>query len=727
MGAFLTLMALGVGVFVAAYLTIDIPEPEEFAMSESSTVFYADGETPMGSFAEVDRQIIDPDTLPEHVGQAVVASEDRRFYSNVGVDPMGILRALWNNLRGNPTQGGSTITQQYVERYYVGQTTSYAGKFQEAILALKIDREQSKDEILGNYLNTIYFGRGAYGIERAAQEYFDKPAEELTLEESAVLAGIIPAPSLWDPDVNPDQAQGRFDRTLRYMADTGFITQEEADAAEYPEVAEPVRTNVYAGPNGHLLAMVRLELVAAEFTEAEIDGGGMQITTTIDQTMQDAAVESAQDLPEDAPEELRVALSSVDNETGAILALYGGRDYLEVQRNAATQDTAQGGSTFKVFTLLAALENDITLEQRYPSYSPMEIDGYDAPVRNFDSPRNRGNIDLVHATYDSVNTYYVQLNQEVGPEHTVDMAHRLGLPEDTAGLEPVISNVLGSASPRNIDMARAFATIASGGERHQNYLVAEATGPQGNVIYTGESSAEQVVDPQVTADATYAMSQVVERGTGSTANQLGRPAAGKTGSSNDYRSAWFVGFVPQITTAVSMYQVGEDGSEEAMGGWGGQNVISGGSFPTQIWTDFMTVAVADLDVEQFPERSQPVAPPAPQPTRQPTQEETEEPEEEETEEPEEEEPEEPEEEETEESEEEPEESEESEEEETEESEEETDESTDDPGNGNGNGGDGNGGSGGGNGGGDGDGGGDADGDTDAEGLSVPPLFGRDND
>ena len=634
-GGFLTVFALGAGILIAAYLTLDVPEPEEFAMAEGSAVYFEDGETLMGAFAEVDRQIIDTDTLPEHVGQAVVASEDRRFYSNPGVDVMAILRALWNNLQGNPTQGGSTITQQYVERYYLGQTTSYVGKFREAILALKIERQQSKDEILGNYLNTIYFGRGAYGIERAAQEYFDKPAEELTLEESAVLAGIIPAPSRWDPAVDPEQAEQRFERTLAYMVESGFITQAEAGAAEFPEVAEHNRTNAMAGPNGYLLEMVRTELIEAGFSEHEIDGGGLQITTTIDERLQEAAVEAAQNLPDDAPDGLRVGLSSVDNETGAILALYGGADYLEVQRNAATQDTAQGGSTFKVFTLLAALENDIPLEQRYPSYSPMQIEGYDAPVRNFDSPRNRGNIDMVHATYDSVNTYYVQLNAEVGPERTVDMAHRLGLPEDTAGLEPVLSNVLGSASPHNIDMARAFSTIAAGGERHANFIVAQATGPQGNVLYTGEQPGENVVDSQVTADATYAMSQVVQRGTAIRASELGRPAAGKTGSSNDYRSAWFVGFVPQITTAVSMYEVGEDGEEMSMGGWGGLNVISGGSFPTQIWTEYMTEAVADLPVEQFPERSRPAAPsppPAPEPTEEPTEEETEEPTEEPTEE-----------------------------------------------------------------------------------------------
>ncbi|HLS49864.1 MAG TPA: biosynthetic peptidoglycan transglycosylase, partial [Actinomycetaceae bacterium] len=254
LGTVVTVIALGLGLFVVAYLTTDIPEPDDFAQAETTTVYYADGETEMGSFATFDRSIVGLATLPEHVGHAVVASEDRRFYENVGVDPIGIARALWNNVRGNERQGGSTLTQQYVERYFVGETiTSYVGKAREAILAIKIDREQTKDEILGNYLNTIYFGRGAYGIEAAARNYFDKPAAELTLSESALLAGIIPAPSAWDPASNPERAEERWARTLRFMVEDGWITQEEADSQSFPETIDPVRDDRYGGPGGYLL------------------------------------------------------------------------------------------------------------------------------------------------------------------------------------------------------------------------------------------------------------------------------------------------------------------------------------------------------------------------------------------------------------------------------------------------------------------------------------------
>src|SRR5699024_5222773 len=311
------------------------------------------------------------------------ASEDQRFYSNVGVDPVGILRALWNNLTTDSRQGASTLTMQYVERYYTGQTDGYIDKFREAILALKIDQQQSKDEILSHYMNTIYFGRGAYGIERASQEYFGHPASELTVSESALLAGIIPSPGNWDPAVNPDMAHARWQRTLDYMVASGYISQAEADEQEFPETAGSKDADTYGGTDGYLLVMIRDELLANGFTKDQIDSGGLEIVSTIDQDKQAAAVEAAENLPDDKPEGVRVALTSIDNDTGGIIALYGGHDYLERQSNNATQDIAQGGSTFKAFGLIAALENGATLEASFPSYSPMTVNGY--TINNFDS------------------------------------------------------------------------------------------------------------------------------------------------------------------------------------------------------------------------------------------------------------------------------------------------------------------------------------------------------
>lgn len=411
-GSIIALGALGIGLFAAAWVTTPVPEPEELALAESTTVYFSDGETAIGTLAEVNRTTVDTATLPEYVGLAVVASEDRRFYSNSGVDLIGITRALWNNIRGGETQGGSTLTQQYVENYYLGTTTSITGKVREAIIALKVDQSKSKDEILGDYLNTIYFGRGAYGIEAAAEAYFGVPAAELTLSQSALLAGIIPAPSAWDPAIDPDQAEQRWNHVLGAMVEEEFITQDERDAQVFPETIAPGGSDRFAGTNGYLLAMARDELISgddAPFTEDQLNREGLSIVTTFDAGMQAAAVATIEGMPSDHDEFTKATLVSIDPATGGVRALYGGTDYLTETYNRATQAVYQGGSTFKPFTLIAALEQGIPLDQTYESYDNMEIDGVVIP--NYDS-QDRGRIDLVEATADSVNTVYVQLNRD---------------------------------------------------------------------------------------------------------------------------------------------------------------------------------------------------------------------------------------------------------------------------------------------------------------------------
>ncbi|MCL3790926.1 transglycosylase domain-containing protein, partial [Actinomyces sp. 187325] len=602
LGSFLLLVAALATTFIVAYSVIKVPEPSEFAQAQSTTVYYADGATEMGTFAEVDRTIIDTTTLPEHVGNAVVASEDRTFWTNSGVDPKGIIRALWNNLRGGATQGASTLTQQYIKNYYVDTTSSYAGKFQQAIMAIKIDRELPKEQILGSYLNTVYFGRGAYGIEAASQAFYGHPASELTVAESALLAGILPAPSAWDPAIDPEQAAARFERVLDLMLEDGHITQAERDAAVMPETIANDAEEVYGGPNGYLLQMVRAELQAdAGLSAEQIDTGGYTIVTTINKTDQDAAVAAVNNLPEGHSENLRVALVSVDSATGGILALYGGSDYLTNQVNAATDAVAQAGSTFKPFALVAALENGATLVNGYSGASPMEIDG--------NTFRNYGDVsyswsDLIKMTAFSINTSYVQLNRDLGAEVTNEVAVRAGYPKDTIGLDAYAQNVLGSASPHTIDIATAFATFSAQGVRHDTHIVASVTNSAGSVAYQPSTDGEQVFDTGVMADATYAMQKVVEYGSGTTALELDRPVAAKTGSSSDNKSAQFVGYTPQVTTAVTLYQTGADGSEESITPWGEYDEITGSTYPADIFTDYMATALADLPVVDFPDRTE---------------------------------------------------------------------------------------------------------------------------
>lgn len=602
LGSFLLLILAAVGGFVLAYSMIKVPEPSEFAQAQTTTVYYSDGTTVMGEFAEIDRTIVDTTALPDYVGNAVVASEDRSFYSNNGVDPKGIVRALVNNLRGGDTQGASTLTQQYIKNYYVDTTSSYVGKFKQAIMAIKIDRELSKEEILDSYLNTVYYGRGAYGIEAAAQAYFGHSAAELSVSEAALIAGILPAPSSWDPAVDPAKAEERWGRVLDYMLEDGYITQEQYDSATFPETIASQNAETYAGPNGYLLQLVRAELESdAGLTAQQIDTGGYRIVTTIDKENQEAAVAAVNNLPEGASPNLRVGLVSIDASTGGIVALYGGSDYLTNQVNSSTDAVAQAGSTYKPFTLVAALEEGASLSDGYTSNSPMTIEGNE--YVNFRGV-SYGWSNLIKATQYSINTAYVQLNRDVGPENTNDAAVRAGYPEDTVGMNDYVQNVLGSASPHTIDIATAYATFASQGTRHDTHIVQDVSNADGSVVYTGNTEGEKVFSDDVMADATYAMEQVVQYdGSGDTALALNRPVAAKTGSSSDNKSAQFAGYTPQIATAVTLYQTGPNGEEESITPWGEYDEITGSTYPADIFTDYMEVALADLPVEEFPERT----------------------------------------------------------------------------------------------------------------------------
>jgi membrane peptidoglycan carboxypeptidase len=591
-----------VGVFVWAYATTSLPTPAADAFAQTTKVYYADGTSLMGEFAVQDRTIVPIADLPAHLGDAVIAAEDRTFWNNAGVDPVALGRAFYANLRGGARQGGSTITQQYIERYFVGKTTTdLAGKFREAILAVKVTREKDKAEILSDYLNTIYFGRGAYGVETAAEAYFDKHASELDVSQSALLAGMIPAPSNYDPAVNPEAALARWNYVLDGMVVTGTLSQADRDALTFPEVAEHEVSNVYGGARGYLLQMVRAELTGrGGLTETQLDEGGLTIVTTIDRTQQRAAARAVRDLPKDRPASLHVAVVSIDPAGGEVRALYGGADYIKRQQNAVTQDIAQAGSTFKPIALAAALTTgEHALTDWYSGRSPMEIG--DWKVENIGGT-SYGNMSLLKATENSVNTVYAQLNEEVGGDVTRQTAIDLGIPADTPGLDADLTNVLGTASPHPLDVANVYATFAAQGVRHEPHIVASATDPAGQVVYVGPNEGVRVLDPDVAAEVTYALTEVVEVGTGTTAQELGRPSAAKTGTSEEHRSAWFVGYTPQMATAVAFYQEGPGGNVVELTPFGGVSEINGGALPAQVWVDLMTAEHEGLDVIPFPDR-----------------------------------------------------------------------------------------------------------------------------
>ena len=336
-GAMALFVLAGLGFAVWLYNDTEVPEPSDFALAQTSRVYFADGETEMGQFSEINRTELPAEEIPDNIKQAVVASEDSSFYENRGVSPRGIVRAFVNNLQGGARQGGSTITMQYVERYYTGTETSYVGKAKEAIMALKADQELSKDEILSRYLNTIYFGRGAYGVQEASQAYFGKDAADITDAEAALLVAVIPAPSGYDPANSPKKSVSLWDRVITRQVGEGQMTPEEADALEFPDTIEPKSENSLGGTKGYLLAQVRGELVAQGFTDDEINTGGFTIVSTVDPSIQENTVQAIEDMPEDRPENNRVGTVTIDPDTGAIRAMYGGPDYVAQAQNDATQ------------------------------------------------------------------------------------------------------------------------------------------------------------------------------------------------------------------------------------------------------------------------------------------------------------------------------------------------------------------------------------------------------
>ena len=605
---FLGVFIAGMAVFLYLYNTLAVPAPDDLALAQKTTVYYADGTTEMGTLGEINRQIIDTTTLPDYVSKTIVASEDRTFYTNNGVDLKGIFRALVNNLRGGARQGGSTLTQQYVERYYIGETTSYTGKLKEAVLAIKINREKSKDEVIGAYMNTIYFGRGAYGIDAAAQAYFGHGAHELTLSESALLAAVIPAPSAWDPAVNPDKAKERWERDLNLMVEDGWITQAERDAAVFPETIDPDTLNSASmtGTNGYLMAQVKQELIASgQFDEDKISQGGLRITSTIVKEHQEQAVAAAEGMNEVEgwdPTHQHVALSSMDPTTGEILAEYAGADYEKRQQNAVTQDIAMAGSSFKPFALLANARLGGTVYDTYSGKSPQYFRGMGTPVYN-DGGYSFGNVTLVKATAYSMNTVFVGLNDDVEPENTLKAAIDAGIPEDTVGLNDELLNVLGPSSPHNIDLTTAYSTIANGGERVTAHIVKKVEDSNGKLLYSGDVAPKRVFEVEEVSSIMPAL-EAVTKGEGTAANVDSAIArlttAGKTGTSSDQLSAQFVGFVPGMVTAVSMYQSDDAGNSVPLDDVGGLDQFHGGDWPVDVWIDYMKPATANLPGDDFP-------------------------------------------------------------------------------------------------------------------------------
>ena len=590
----------GAVLFALAYFTVDIPDANAYVNSQSTIIQYSNGEE-IGRVGTQNRQIIPLAKIPLNIRYAVLAAEDRGFYSNRAFSVTGIARAIFNNLKGGSLQGGSTITQQYAKTAFLTPSRTIQRKIKELVISIKLENQLSKDQIFESYLNTIYFGRGSYGVMTASQQYFNRNVDQLTNAQAAVIASILRSPGLYDPAFkkgNEARLIARFEYVKKGMIEAGWIDKKDAAKMKFPTVAPRSTSGQLSGPKGHIIEAVQKELAKLGFSQEQLLVGGLVIKTTLDQKAQQSAVDAVNKFyPTKAPDNLHIGLVAIRPGTGEIVALYGGRDYLVRQLSDATQSIALAGSTFKPFAIIAALEQGIPLTSMWNGDSPQVFDDAGKPyeVSNY-GDEGWGQVDLMYATKHSINTVFVPLGIKVGPTAVVDVARRAGIPESIA-MMPTPSVVLGVASPHVIDVANAYATFAAQGIKSKPYLVAQVIGPNKGILYQGKSESQEVFSKEVMADLTYALKGTITGGTGAAALALGRPAAGKTGTSQSNASAWFSAYTPQLAASVALFR---DSASESLNGIGGLTSVTGGTFPARIWTAFMKGALKGQEIMDFP-------------------------------------------------------------------------------------------------------------------------------
>jgi membrane peptidoglycan carboxypeptidase len=615
--AFVATVALvGIG-----YARTSIPNASTFATQQVTTLYYSDGKTKLATLGGTTRQDVSLNRVPRDVQRAVLAAEDRHFYSEPGISPSGILRALITDIRGREiSQGGSTITQQYVKNAYLTSDRTFTRKFKEIFISVKLANSRSKSQILEDYLNTIYFGRGAYGIQAAAHAYFRKDVSKLDAAEGAVLAATISQPSYYDPAVNENAAHSRWKYVVDGMVSQSWLSPSQADNLSYPDVKPPPKSKGTGctGWRGFVCQAVKKQLEQEGFDDARLALGGYRVVTTIDKTAQDAAVAAEEQqggkFVSSGPDKGREsALVSVQPGDGAIRAMYGGSEYCENKhRDDCTDLTGVSGyfgggdyhrppgSSFKPYTLIAALKEGIGLNSTYHGPSSIDVNG--DTIHNSEG-ESCGTCTLLQALAESINTIFVPLADQVGPDKVVEAAHDAGIPKSRKlGEFPGIS--LGPDDVSPLDQANGFATIAAQGERATPYLVARVETQKHDVVFRAKQKTSNEFDADVMAGTTYAMTKVFDCGMGGTAcgrALSGRPAAGKTGTNgapppeSGNLDAWFVGFTPQLSTAVWYGNTHRDRPVTVNGA-----ELFGGNLPALTWQQMMNAALAGKPVEPFP-------------------------------------------------------------------------------------------------------------------------------
>ena len=634
--AVVAMILLPIITFAMAYMIVDVPKPGDIRTNQVSTILASDGsELAKIVPPEGNRVDVNIDQIPVQVRNAVMAAEDRDFYSNPGFSFTGFIRAMKNNLFGGDLQGGSTITQQYVKNALVGDERSGVGglirKAKEVVISTKMSGQWSKDQVLQSYLNIIYFGRGSYGIAAAAKAYFDKPVEQLNVAEGALLAALIQQPSGLDPAVNPEGALERWSWVLDGMVEIGALSQEERAAQVFPPTVPPDQAraaNQTTGPNGLIEHQVQKELLELfDINEQTLNTEGLQITTTINPTAQKAAEEAAAEYLDGQDPDMRTAIVSINPKTGGVEAYYGGTD-------ANGFDFAQAGlptgSSFKVFALIAALQQGMGLGTQVDS-SPVSMNGI--TINNVEGG-GCGTCNIAEALKRSLNTSYYRLMLKLqnGPADVAKAAHEAGIAESFPGVDHTLSEdgkggppnngiVLGQYQSRVLDMASAYATIAASGVYHKPHFVQKVVNASGEVLFDAsqqDNDGEQRIDKKVADNVIAAMQPIAAYSNGH-ALAGGRPSGAKTGTNQlgdtgANRDAWMVGFTPSLSTAVWVGTT--EGTKPLENSYG--SPVYGSGLPSDIWKATMDGALDGTENETFPKPEEiggyagvPEAPPPP--------------------------------------------------------------------------------------------------------------------
>ncbi|WP_204032566.1 transglycosylase domain-containing protein [Sinosporangium siamense] len=611
--ASVTVIIAGVfGMILVGYHSVTIPVvKQEEVDAQGSVIYYGDNKTVLARVG-MRRKLVTIDQIPKHVQDAVVGAENRDFWTDSGIDFSGMVRSVWYTATGQQIQGASTITQQMARNYYAGlsQERSMMRKVREIFIAVKLNQQKSKQWILEQYLNNIFFGRNSYGIQAAAQAFFDKNVGQLTPQEAAYLAGRIQNPDTFDRM----EAKGNMAATEeRYRYAIGGLAA--VDSAKYgdlpakfpksPKRIKHVVKQVNAGKKGYMVKAVLDELEARGVPEEEVQTGGYKIYTTFDKNLMDAA-ERAVKSQGNFGKYVTTSLAAVDPRNGRVIAFYGGSDYLKEQWNEAFMSQKQAASAFKPYVLAAWLDAGYSLTSWTPTVLEKNLPGT-TEITN-DHPMGTGGVDVIKATAQSVNTAFAAMGQKVTLEKVVDIAVEAGL--DRKRLEKSLEEhkyliTIGSSPVTALEQAGGYSIFANAGKHYDTHVVTRAVDSSGTTVLKEKSTYNQVISPEAAADATVALQEVVKTGTGRNSALADRPTAGKTGTNNKNKEAWYVGFTPQLSTAVGMYKEvpkklknGKTIMVEAQ-----LNGISGGSVPAAIWRTFMAEAMKGQEVMQFPPRA----------------------------------------------------------------------------------------------------------------------------